>query len=181
LDDEEQQLNQEWEELLNELRVILPGTQVIFAFLLSIPFTSRFEQITGADKLVYFIAFLAAAGAAVILIAPGAQHRLLWRRQKKDYELRLATRLAVVGTTLLAVAMASVVYLIADVVYGGTLPAAATAVLATGTVWLWYVWPLLIRRRPAREQDRTVSPDRGRRDAVTALASRRRRSHSDSL
>lgn len=155
--DQETRLNQEWEELLNEIRVVLPGTEVLFAFLLSLPFTNRFAQVATTDKTVYFIAFLAAAVATLLLVAPSSQHRLLWRQQQKNDQLVLATRLAIAGTLFLAVAVVSVVFLITNLLYGSVLPALVTAAVIGMIAWLWYLQPLYMRLR-----DRPTGADTGR-------------------
>ena len=97
-----ERLDQEWTELLEELRVVLPGTEVLFAFLLILPFTQRFDDVAGTDKTVYTVAFLAAAAATLLLMAPSAHHRLLWRTHRKAPELKLATGFAIAGTFCLA-------------------------------------------------------------------------------
>lgn len=144
---EERGLDQEWEELLDELRVVLPGTGVLFAFLLSLPFTTRFAEVTNADKTVYYSAFLAAAVATLLLTAPGAQHRLLWRQHQKNDQLIVATRLAIAGTLFLAIAIASVVFLITDFLYNSALPAVITVGIIGMIAWLWYIQPLFMRLR----------------------------------
>ena len=144
---EEERLDQEWSELLEELRVVLPGTEVLFAFLLSIPFTQRFDEVAGSDKTVYTIAFLAAAAATLLLVAPSAQHRLLWRQGRKAPELRLATGFAIAGTACLAVAVACVVYVVTHVLYNNQLPAVATALAIALILGSWYGVPLVLRLR----------------------------------
>lgn len=156
---EEQRLDQEWAELLEELRVILPGTEVLFAFLLSLPFTSRFAQVANSDKTVYFTAFLSAAVATLLLTAPSAQHRLLWRRHRKNEQLQLATRLTIVGTLFVAVAVVSVIFLITNLLYGSVLPGIVTAAVIGMVGWLWYLQPLLMRLRE-RSAGSADQPDR---------------------
>lgn len=102
---------------------------------------------------MYFAAFLGAALAIVLLSAPNAQHRLLWRRQAKDAQLRLATRIALVGTVFIALAVASVVFLTTNLLYGTTLPAVVTAGVVALTGWLWYGWLLLLRLRAGDRTD----------------------------
>lgn len=145
MDDRERRLDQEWTELLNELRVLLPGTEVLFAFLLTLPFSERFGQIARSDKTIYFIAFLASATASLLLSAPSAQHRLLWRQRAKDEQLRLATALALAGTLFVAVAVTSVVFLITNLLYDNALPAVVTAGVAGLIGWFWYGQPLWVR------------------------------------
>ena len=101
----DERANRELMELLNELRVALPGVQVLFAFLLTIPFSQRFTELDANDKRVYFWAVLATAGATLCLIAPTADHRLRFRSGVKEQLLRVANALALVGLVLLAFAV----------------------------------------------------------------------------
>ena len=142
---DEERLNQEWQELLEELRVVLPGTEVLFAFLLTVPFSQRFSEVTRADRTVYFVAFLAAAAATLLLVAPSAQHRLLWRRRRKDTQLHIATGFAIAGTACLAVAVASVVYLVTHLIYSDWRPALATGGAIALVLFGWYAVPLALR------------------------------------
>jgi uncharacterized membrane protein len=144
---DEERLNQEWEELLEELRVLLPGTEVLFAFLLTLPFTQRFASLSGDERNVYFVAFLTAATATLLLVAPGAQHRLLWRHALKNKELRVATVFAITGTAFLAIAVASVVYLVTGVLYDDWRPALATGIAIALVLLGWYGVPLVLRLR----------------------------------
>jgi predicted membrane channel-forming protein YqfA (hemolysin III family) len=142
-------LDRELIELLNELRVVLPGVQVLFAFLLTVPFTSRFEEVTTAQRTTYFVAFAATALSSVLLIGPSAHHRLQWRQHDKEALLRRANWLAIGGLILLSVAISSVTFLIADVVYDERAAAIGTAALAATTAAVWFVMPLV--RRATRE------------------------------
>ena len=144
---EGERLDQEWSELLEELRVVLPGTEVLFAFLLSLPFTQRFGAVAGSDKTVYTLAFLAAGAATLLLVAPSAQHRLLWRTHRKAPELKLATGFAIAGTACLALAVACVVYVVLHVLYDNRLPALATAGAVALILAGWYAVPLALRLR----------------------------------
>jgi hypothetical protein len=143
-------------ELLNELRVALPGVQVLFAFLLGIPFTQRFEQLGAGDRRVYFAAVLATVAATICFMAPTAHHRLRFRDGVKEQLLNVANRLAIVGLVLLAVAITAVTYLIADVMYPGTLPPVVAAVLAGAFAVVWFVVPRFYRpaRTPPHRQHR---------------------------
>ena len=133
--------DQELIELLNELRVVLPGAQVLFAFLLVAPFSSRFV-VSDGQKIAYMIALLATVLGAALLIAPSAYHRLRWRERNKERMLRTGNRLAVVGITAIAVAMTASVFLVTDTLYGRTVTIVVTA--CAGAVFLlgWYVLPL---------------------------------------
>ena len=130
-------------ELLNELRVALPGVQVLFAFLLTVPFTQMFPKINQSQKNVYFAAFLTAAVATAFLIAPMAYHRIQFRSKDKERMLQTSNRLAITGTVFLATSMMCTVFLITDILFSGAGPALVTA-LATGLfAWLWFGLPLV--------------------------------------
>ncbi len=139
---DKEDLDRELIELLNELRVALPGVQVLFAFLLTVPFTQRFTQITDFQRQIYFASLLFTLAGSVFLIAPSSYHRIRWRDYDKEQMLRTSNTLAILGTVFLALAMTSAVYLITDVLYRGPL----TAVVLAGTVglvtWVWYGLPL---------------------------------------
>jgi hypothetical protein len=143
----EERLDRELIEFLNELRVALPGVQVLFAFLLTVPFTQRFGDATGVQRYVYFAAFLCAAVATVLLIAPSSYHRIRFRQHDKEQMLRTANRLAIAGTVFLAIAMSCTVFVISDVLFGPAATAAATAVAAGLFLWFWYALPLSRRLR----------------------------------
>jgi hypothetical protein len=134
-------------ELLNELRVALPGVQVLFAFLLTVPFTQRFTTLTTTQEKVYYATLLCTTASTVLLIAPSAHHRINFRRQDKAYIVFLANRLAIVGLGLLALAMSGVVFLITDVLYGSTATAVATASALIAFALLWYAIPIWRRLR----------------------------------
>jgi uncharacterized membrane protein len=140
--DEESRLDRELIELLNELRIALPGVQVLFAFLLVLPFQQRFETLGERDRDVYFVAFLATALSSVLLIAPSVFHRLRWRDRDKEYLLVVANRMAIAGSFLLAVAMVCTVFLITDVLFGGWEAIVTTVVAAVAFGWFWYGLPL---------------------------------------
>jgi amino acid transporter len=146
--DEGTRLDRELIELLNELRVVLPGVQVMFAFLLVVPFSQRFGVLDGRERAIFFIAFLASAVASVFLMAPSTHHRIQWRQYDKERLLRRANRLTILGTLALAIAIVAVVYLIAGVLYGGVSAVAAGATAGV-IAWTWFAYPLM-RRAGAR-------------------------------
>jgi predicted membrane channel-forming protein YqfA (hemolysin III family) len=143
----DERLDRELIELLNELRVALPGVQVLFAFLLAVPFTQRFERLTGAQEDVFFAAFLCTAVATAFLIAPSAYHRLRWREHDKEHMLQMSNRLAIAGTVFLAAAIIAVVYLVTDLIFGLAATLAATLLTIILFGWLWYGLPLVRRLR----------------------------------
>jgi uncharacterized protein DUF6328 len=142
-----QRLDRELGELLQELRVLLPGVQVLFAFLLTVPFSSRFEALTVAEEGLFLSALVCAAVATALLIAPSAFHRILFREHDKEWMILTANRLAIAGTVFLAVSITSALYLVAEVIYGAGLSAAVTAAVGVLFLVLWYVVPVLRRAR----------------------------------
>jgi Flp pilus assembly protein TadB len=141
----DEQLDRELIELLNELRVALPGVQMLFGFLLALPFSVGFEQTSAADRRVYFTSFVAAAAASVFLIVPSADHRLMWRQREKEHLLRAANAMAIAGLACLAIAVTAAVYVVTSALYSSTAAAATAAVVAAATVVCWYGLPLVRR------------------------------------
>jgi hypothetical protein len=138
-----QRLDRNLNELLGELRIALPGVQVLFAFLLTVPFTQRFATLSGFEEGLYFAVLLFTAISSALLIAPTAYHRLQFRRGRKHELVLFANRAALAGLGFLALAMTGAILLITHVLFG---PAAAVpTAVAAGTVFagLWYVVPLL--------------------------------------
>ena len=131
-------LNRELIELLNELRVALPGVQVLFAFLLAVPFATGWQRVTNFQRDVFFVAFLCTATATILLIAPSTYHRLRWREHDKEHMLVTANRLTIAGSAFLAAAMVSVVLLITDLLFSLGWALLATVVVAAAFAWFWY-------------------------------------------
>lgn len=142
---EKERIDRELIELLNELRVALPGVQVLFAFLLVVPFQQRFAVVTEFQKTVYFVGLLCAAAATILLIAPSANHRILFRAREKAELLKLANVLTIAGLAFLAAAVVCVVMLITDFLYGAGTTAVVAGLTGLGFAVLWYLVPL--RRR----------------------------------
>jgi hypothetical protein len=145
---EKERVDRELIELLNELRVALPGVQVLFAFLLILPFQQGWQQISDVERHVYFAALASSAVASALLIAPSVYHRLNFRRRSKERMLYDSTRMAIAGAAFVAIGIACAVFLVADVVYGT--PAALVVTLVAVALYggLWFVLPLLRRRDP---------------------------------
>jgi len=146
-EDEKERLDRELIELLNELRVALPGVQVLFAFLLAVPFTQRWEQTTDLQRNTFFAAIMCATVSTVLLIAPSSYHRLRWREGDKEQMLRTANRLAIAGTIFLALAMTAVVFVVTDVVFDLEVAIGVTIGAAALFAWFWYGLALLRRAR----------------------------------
>jgi hypothetical protein len=144
-------LDRELNELLQELRVVLPGIQVLFAFLLAVPFSQRFQTLDDGQRGLFFAAFITTALASVLLLAPSVQHRLRWRQFDKEQLLRTSNRTTLAGTFLMAAAIDTVVYLVTDVLYGGWYPIAAATVVGVAVFTIWWLSPMLrSTRRPPR-------------------------------
>ena len=141
-----ERVDRELIELLNELRVALPGVQVLFAFLLGIPFTNRFKEVSGAEDVVYLVALLSTATATALLKAPSAIHRLRFRQGRKEEILLESNRLAIVGIGMLAVSVAASVYLVVSFLHGPRIASALTLAVGALLVWLWFALPLAGRR-----------------------------------
>ena len=147
---EKERVNRELMELLNEVRIGLPGAQVLFAFLLILPFQQGFSKTSEIDRTVYTIALLFSAAAAALFIAPSAYHRLNFRRNIKEEMLFDSNKLMAAGLFCTAIGIAGSVYLVVDVVQGGTAAVVATvgALLVYGVLWLGL--PLARRGEPER-------------------------------
>jgi hypothetical protein len=139
---DKQRVDRELIELLNELRVALPGVQVLFAFLLTVPFTPRWTTVTTFQRDVYFATLLCTAVSSALLIAPSAQHRLLFRQREKERLLFLANWLAIGGLAFLALAIVGVVLLITDVLFGTTMTVVVTVASAVPFLLWWYAYPI---------------------------------------
>jgi hypothetical protein len=146
-EDHGERLDRELIELLNELRVALPGVQVLFGFLLTVPFSQGWSRVTLTERRVFFATFLCTAIATALLIAPSAQHRILWRAQDKEALLRRANLLAIGGTFFLALAVTGAVWVVTDVIYDQAPTAVVTAGVAGLFAWVWFAAPLLRRLR----------------------------------
>jgi hypothetical protein len=144
-----ERVDRELIELLNELRVALPGVQVLFAFLLTVPFAARWTTVTTFQRDVYFVTLLCTALSSALLIAPSAQHRLLFRQREKEKMLQVANWLAIVGLGFLALAIVGVVLLITDVLFGATMTLVVTLATALPFLLGWYAYPLGRRRSAA--------------------------------
>lgn len=133
-------------ELLNELRVALPGVQVMFAFLLMVPFSQGWPQTSSTQRGVYFASFILATVATVFLIAPTAYHRIRFRDHDKEHMLKLSNRFAIIGTIGLSSAMSCVVFFVTDYIFPN-ITAIATGLVAGLFAWFWFGLPLLREAR----------------------------------
>ena len=141
-----ERVNRELIELLNELRVALPGTQVLLAFLLVVPFMERFDELDAWDRRIYMFAVLSVAVACLLLIAPSAHHRMRFRQGTKLDIIRTANACALAGLLLLALGVGASVYLVSNLVYSETFAAVVGGGLVAVTLLLWFVLPLRFGR-----------------------------------
>jgi hypothetical protein len=134
----DEKLDRELIELLNELRVALPGVQVLFAFLLVVPFQQGYTRLSALDRNVYFVGVMAALVATAFLIAPSVFHRIRFRDTDKEWLIQMSNRAALAGTFFIAVSMVCTIFLITDVIFGGWQAAVATGASALLFGLLWY-------------------------------------------
>jgi cobalamin synthase len=140
---DERKRDRQMVELLNELRIALPGVQILFAFLLTVPFSQRFSHVTDFQRNLFYATLLATAASAICLIAPTATHRLRFHQRERAYIVESSNRLLIGGLVFLAMAIVGALLLITDVLYGlgdrWAYPVAVSAFL----VVLWFGRPLL--------------------------------------
>jgi hypothetical protein len=133
--------------ILEGLRTTLPGVQVLFAFLLTLPFTSRFGELRGIERAVYYVAFFSSAVASVLLIAPSAHQRLRAPasgvRRRSQAHLLATVRITIAGTVVFVIALTSAVYLVSTIVFEDVAAAVATAAVAVLILWAWFYVPLV--------------------------------------
>jgi hypothetical protein len=143
-------------ELLQEVRVAQTGVQVLFGFLLTVPFTMRFERLSSGQRGLYFATLVAAGVAAILLIAPTAQHRVLFRCGDKEHIVKMANRYAVAGLTFVAIAIVGAMALLADVIYGSPFAVVVGAGAGSAALWCWYLQPA--RRRAELFRANGITP-----------------------
>jgi Family of unknown function (DUF6328) len=139
----EERVNRELIELLNELRVALPGVQVLFAFLLAVPFSQRFAETTELQRDTFMVALLSTLAGSVFLIAPTAYHRIRFRDHDKEALLRISNVFAIAGMVFLALGMTSVVFLVTDLIFKASVTAVVTSLTAGLFTLVWFVLPLV--------------------------------------
>jgi|SRR4051794_41121938 hypothetical protein len=155
-------------ELMQEIRVVQTGVQILFGFLLTVPLTARFADLTATQRGIYLATLASAGGAAIMLIAPSAQHRILFRCGDKQHIVRMANRYAIAGLALVGLAVAGAMLLVGDVMFGSSAAGVMGAAAAGFALWCWYLQPLrrrreLLTRREARPPDpRLPAPRPGR-------------------
>lgn len=158
---ERERLDRNMNELLQELRVSQTGVQILFAFLLTLPFTQRFTQITEFERDVYIVALLLSAAASAFFIGPVSFHRLLFRRQEKRELIFVGNAMSILGLACLAVAINAVILLITHFLLGETAAIVITVCSGAVFLFLWYAIPLS-RLRYARRREKPQERERTR-------------------
>jgi len=146
-EDRQERTARELIELLNELRVILPGVQFLFAFLLTVPFSQRFSELDGLETGIFFVTLLCTAIATALLMAPSAQHRVLWREGVRERRLELGNTLTIAGLIFLVPAMVGAVFVVSNFIFGLGAAVIATLLLGFFFALLWFALPLRYRGR----------------------------------
>lgn len=147
---DQETLDRELDELTSELRMVIPGVTVLLAFLLGLPFTATFSELTALQSDVYFAAFLSTALAVVFLLGEGAYHQMRGKPYSKGRLLKTAIRQMVTALVLLAVSLSAVVFLVTDLLFGTLTSTLLTAGIAVLIVAMWFGLPLLRRMRNDR-------------------------------
>jgi Kef-type K+ transport system membrane component KefB len=141
--EEEVQRDRQMTELLQELRIALPGVQILFAFLLTVPFAMGFQKTTPFQRDLYFVTLLATAASTICLIAPSATHRLRFHKGDRKYVIETAHRYTIAGLIFLAIAIVLALVMVTDVLYNGAAIFAFPAGIALLLLGVWFVRPLL--------------------------------------
>jgi hypothetical protein len=145
-------------ELMQEVRVAQTGVQVLFGFLLTVPFSARFQALATGERRLYLATLCVAGLAAMLLIAPTAQHRVLFRCNDKDHIVRMGNRYAIAGLACVGASMVGAILLVSEALLDSTVAAVIGVVAAAAMTWAWYLQPLLRRRALFREAPRPERP-----------------------
>ncbi len=152
-EDGRQRRNRELIELLNELRVALPGVQVLFAFLLTVPFSSRFADLSRWQRIAYFGTFIGTAVSTAMFMAPTSYHRIRFRQGDKERMLRTANRFTIVGIAFMALSIGGAVFLAADLVFGVWFAVGMAVSILALLAWAWFGLPIARRARDGAARD----------------------------
>jgi hypothetical protein len=141
--DEREKQDRQLIELLNELRIALPGVQILFGFLLTVPFAQGFQRIDGVEKALFYATLLSTAMSTICLIAPSATHRLRFHQGDRPYVIETAHKYTIAGLVFLAIAIVLALVMITDVIYNGAAIYAFPVAISLMLVGVWFVRPLL--------------------------------------
>jgi hypothetical protein len=141
--DPEEKQDRQMLELLNELRVALPGVQILFGFLLTVPFAQGFERVTTTQRTLFYATLLATATSTICLIAPSAIHRLRFHKHDRVFIIESANRFVIAGLIFLAMAIVLAIAMVTDFLYDGWITWAAPTAIALALFVIWFLRPLL--------------------------------------
>jgi Family of unknown function (DUF6328) len=142
MQEDQDRTDRQMAELLQELRVALPGVQILFAFLLTVPFAAGFEDVTSFQRTAFFVALISTALSAVCMIAVPATHRLRFHQRDREFIVESANRYLIAGLVLLAIGMLAALVCLTDFLYGGAATWIWPGLVALVLVGLWFVRPL---------------------------------------
>jgi hypothetical protein len=145
-------------EMLQEVRVAVAGVQILFGFLLTLPFSTNFHRVGYTGRWVYYVSLVMAAFASVCFIAPAAQHRMLFHSGKEDLLISRSNQYGIAGASALAVSMACGVAVAARGFFSAWLAAVTATVIVLLCAWAWFIQPLLTRKRALPPQSAYQSP-----------------------
>ena len=160
-----ERLNRELMELLQELRVVIPGVQVLLAFLLTAPFQQRFAQLPGTERNAYFAAIVCATVATVLLIAPSAHHRLRWRARDKERLVRVGNLMAIWGTVFLGAAIVLALFVVTNFLFSSGLALVTSGAAVVLFAAVWYALPFAGRLSSSEEYAEDDEPAQESRGA----------------
>jgi amino acid transporter len=144
-------LEREYNELLQELRSLIPGANVLLGFLLAVSFTAQFGELSRLERYVYFVTLVSTAVAIVLFMAPAAHHRLRFREGDKDHILRKGNREAIAGTVASSIAFTGVLYLVTERIFGDVTAAVTAVAFFALTAWRWWSFALIRTLREERQ------------------------------
>jgi hypothetical protein len=150
-----QRRDRELIELLNELRLAAPGVQLVFGFLLIVPFNERFAQTDDLERGLYVLSLVLTAVATILLLGASVQHRLLFRRHFERRMLYVVNRLSLIGLTCMGLGIISALLFVTHFVFGGEVALVIGAMVGTLMAGVWYVLPLARAKRDDRPPDPT--------------------------
>jgi magnesium-transporting ATPase (P-type) len=143
--DPEEKRDRQMLEVLNELRVALPGVQILFGFLLTVPFAQGFEKVSSTQRTLFYATLLATAASTICLIAPSATHRLRFHKNDRAFIVESASRYMIAGLVFLAIAIVLAIAMVTDFLYDHWITWAAPLAIALALTGLWFARPLLRR------------------------------------
>lgn len=147
---DQETLDRELDELIAEIRVVIPGVTVLLAFLLGLPFTKVFSDLIALQADVYFVAFLSTAIAVIFLLSGSAYHQVRGKPYSKGRLIKTTIRQMVSALILLSIALSAVVFLVTDLLFGTVTSVVVTSAIAVLIGWLWFALPMYRRIRNDR-------------------------------